>query len=701
MVCPAGFEPAITVPKTVVISISPWAHGWVVLLYHNLWYNARTMENTPLLRLKQLYENQYVSQTDLEDFLIEYNLSSPIKSQVIKEKLKHLLTFRRQKLKHFEQETGQLYHLLNHREQLNQNFIKREQTKKYQIEGNVLDPQQIAAVVACEDAELILAPAGSGKTASLLAKLDYLTNQLQIPAKDILVIAFTNKVVAELKERIGQTQIEIRTFHSLGNKIVKTRLKDHRLITERQTKKIFHEAILFFCETDAKYAKSYHDYLRAYDVSDEAASFLNLITRARNNLQANAEALETLFISVQSLQKAERVTLVELRTRLERIKNPVSRAKALDFYRLYAPVAKKYDDCLRTNSFYDFADMLNLATDFVEKMPKGTLKYQYVLVDEAQDLSTSKYFLLKAILDNCRRVKLFAVGDDWQSIYRFAGSNLRVLDDFEKIFERETYRGMIELTYRFGQPTARISNKFIQKNPHQSRKRVVPYVKRQTPILIRLNLSRIKRDVPPDYEMVEQILQELYQQYGVELFAKKVQIIARYNRDIFRLVREDTREYQRAKLVNLSEVAMELEWRIDKTPQKLKIPFCSMHKAKGITRDIIIIINANSGNHGIPATRGNDLVVEMLLTKLDAYPYAEERRLWYVAITRAKEKTFIVADAKHISPFVFEISPQLRGAGVKVCPRCHRGILLEKRRRDGKIYYGCSNYAGGCRYIKQ
>ena len=659
------------------------------------------MDHKPLLELKKLYAHQYISHTDLQDFVAQYHLKSPTKSQVTKTRLKYLFTLQFQKLKIFNQTTGQLYHLLNHREQLNREFVKREQAKPYQIEGNNLDPQQIEAVVATEDAELILAPAGSGKTASLLAKLNYLTDHLQIPPDQILVIAFTNKVVAELKDRVKQTNVEIRTFHSLGNKIVKTKLKKHHLITDRQTRQFFHHTIKSLYNTNPEYAKLYDRYLKTHDIGDEAANFLNLITRSRSNQETDAEALEQLFISIQGLQKAERVTLPEFQNRLEQIKNLPSRTKSLDFYHLYAPIAANYADYLKQNHLYDFADMLNLATDFVKQMSKGTFEYQYILVDEAQDLSTSKYLLLKAILDNCKKVKLFAVGDDWQSIYRFAGSNLRVLDDFEQIFTRTTYRGLIELTYRFGQPTAKISNKFIQKNPHQSRKKVTPHVKRRTPILIKLNLLKQPRNIPQDYATVNQILQNLYLKYDSDLLTKKIQIISRYNRDIYRLVQEKTGKYQNAKLTNLSEATMEFSWQLPDTRQKLTIPFCSMHKAKGITRDIIIIINANSGSHGIPATRGNDPVAEVLLTKLDAYPYAEERRLWYVAITRAKEHTFIVSDATRISPFVFEISPKLKGADVKVCPKCHRGIMQERRRKDGKIYYSCSNYTGGCRHTEQ
>ena len=146
---------------------------------------------------------------------------------------------------------------------------------------------------------------------------------------------------------------------------------------------------------------------------------------------------------------------------------------------------------------------------------------------------------------------------------------------------------------------------------------------------------------------------------------------------------------------------MELLWRVVEAGRELRVAFCSMHKAKGITRDIVFVINMNTGEMGMPATRKSGAVVEALLTKLDGYPFAEERRLFYVAITRAREKTIIVAEMQKVSGFVFEVSPRLKGAGVKVCPKCRKGILIEKRnKRGGNIYYICSNREGGCDYVK-
>ncbi len=659
------------------------------------------MENAPLLELKNLYRTRYVSHADLADFVAKHHLVAPSKYELNRKRAKLLLTLQLTKLKHMNATTGELYKLLNNRSRLNKEFIRREQKKPYQIEGNNLDPEQITAVVAAEDAELILAPAGSGKTASLLAKLDYLADVLKIPPNEILVIAFTNKVVAELKDRICQQGIEIRTFHSLGNKIIQNNLKGYKLVTEQKINRFFHSTLKNLCASSPAYAAKYDNYIGKNNIDDDSAAFLNLISHPHSGKQDEAKSLESLFIAILGLQKSERASLTELRRRIEGITNNSSRTKATDFYELYAPIVTNYEAYLKQNHLYDFADMLNLATDLVNGMPTGSLKYQYILVDEAQDLSISKQLLLKAILDKCAKVKLFAVGDDWQSIYRFAGSNLSVLDNFEQIFERTTYRGLIQLTYRFGQPTARISNNFIQRNPHQSRKKVIPHTKQKTPIIVRLNMHKQSRTTPQDYETINQELNKLYKQYGEKIFNKHIQIISRYNHDIFRVVLESSKSYKNAVLTNLSEANLELEWYIEDADKKIKIPFCSMHKAKGITRDIIIVINLNQGIMGMPAARENHPIAEVLLTKLDPYPHAEERRLFYVAITRAREQTILISDSSRISPFVFEINPKLKGSGVKVCPKCHRGILEEHRsRKTGKIYYSCTNKSGGCHYTR-
>lgn len=631
---------------------------------------ARQKKASVLKELQTLYATRYVSLTDLEDFKQKYAEFLPSARTLKYEKLR---AFFHLNLHHLSQ-TNKLYDLLENRDKLNREFIKREQQKPYQIEGNPLDPEQIAAVVACEDAELILAPAGSGKTASLLAKLSYLMDELKIPPKDILVIAFTNKVVSELRHRLNRPGVEIRTFHSLGNKIIKKKMNTHHVLSDRGTAAFFLKQVVGLTPKQLKRLREFRS------IGDE-----------------EPDNYGRLIETVIGLQKAERIGLKELERLLKRIKSADERKNALQFFRIYKPIAEAYQEFLDSHQFYDFADMLNIATDLVEKMPADSFDYQYILVDEAQDLSAAKYRLLKAILDKCHRVKLFAVGDDWQSIYRFAGSNLKVLDEFEQIFSRETYRGLIQLTYRFGQPVASMSNKFIQKNPYQSHKKVKPHVSYRTTLEVRLSPPDQLDSDPPDYFAVNKIVQELYQTYGDALFDKKIQIISRYNNDCHRLVYKHAQKFENAKLRNTNVAGVILDWRLDGTSRHLRIPYCSIHKAKGITRDIVIILNATTGSRGFPADRGRDPVSETLLTELEPYPFAEERRLFYVAITRAKEKTFIVSERENISSFVFEIDPHLTGSGATVCPKCHQGILIKRESvLDKRTYYSCSNT--GCLY---
>ncbi len=553
---------------------------------------------------------------------------------------------------------------INHRREANRDFIRREQQKPYRIEGNLLDPQQIEAVVACDDAELILAPAGSGKSASLMAKVNYIIDHLGVPPDEVLIIAFTRKVVDELKDRIRDASVEICTFHSLGNKIIKgTSTYGHKeLIQDGLTEQIISSS------------------LQNLHLTDEDLSMFD-----------GLDKLAELMITTLGLQKNEQITLAELKSRFSSIEDKAERAKSLKFFNWYQQVYESYEQYLNTHGLYDFADMLELSKDIVLHMSPGELPYKYILVDEVQDLSRSKYLLLRAILDNCKNVKLFAVGDDWQSIYRFAGSNLGVLADFEQIFGRVTYRSLIELTYRFGEPTAWISGNFIQKNPHQSKKRVRTFRKTKTPISVSLNPCK-KKSTPRDYEIVNSWIQQLYHQHGDKLFTKRLQVISRYNHDLYRLITEESMSYKNAAASGTAEEGIILKWRLEGSdtspPKTVDVAFCSMHKSKGITRDIVFVINMNNGAQGMPATRADNAISSVLLAKLDPYPLAEERRLFYVAITRAVEHTILISEIGHISDYVFEIAPFLDSETAELLAEQKKRQRLQdkKARRNAKSF---------------
>ena len=135
------------------------------------------------------------------------------------------------------------------------------------------------------------------------------------------------------------------------------------------------------------------------------------------------------------------------------------------FLRIYFRIKLAYEQFLEENRQYDFADMINLAARIVREVPECARGYRYILLDEVQDLSRNRFLLVREILRKNPGCKLFAVGDDWQSIYRFTGSDLTLIQEFEKTFGLKTRRSLIETTHRFGQPTINISCDFIQKNP--------------------------------------------------------------------------------------------------------------------------------------------------------------------------------------------------------------------------------------------
>ncbi len=407
---------------------------------------------------------------------------------------------------------------------------------------------------------------------------------------------------------------------------------------------------------------------------------------------------QDLFAKLQtflSLHKNAQYSNREVMTRVMDAGDNYAKKRANIFLFIYFKVKRAYEKYLDEERKYDFADMINLATLIVREVPECVRAYRYILLDEVQDLSRNRYLLVREILRKNPGCKLFAVGDDWQSIYRFTGSDLTLIQEFEKTFGLKTRRSLIETTHRFGQPTIKISCDFIQKNPAQSHKNVSNKKAKPTPIRIILNAPSLRDN---DVDSLNTILLELIKTRSYdELSKKELQIISRYNHDIKRIQGAPNIE---TKIDQAAGTAKVLWYNPRDSSQVLNLEYCSMHKSKGITRDIVIVLNMNAGLTGMPATRESDPILDALLAKEDNFPFAEERRLFYVAITRAREETFLIANRKNPSPFIFEISDEIKSAYGKLCPKCQTGELILKHGKHGDFYY-CSNYRYGCNYLKK
>jgi DNA helicase-4 len=295
---------------------------------------------------------------------------------------------------------------------------------------------------------------------------------------------------------------------------------------------------------------------------------------------------------------------------------------------------------------------------------------------------------VREILRKNPHSRLFAVGDDWQSIYRFTGSNLELIERFEQYFGKTVRRSLIETTHRFGTPTVEKSSKFVQKNPAQAHKKVRG-LKIQTPIKIILSQANPKNR-KSEVDGFRQAVKDMLACYGeTELLQMKLQIISRFNHDLGFIADAPEIEFRQDKIFWLLE-----------SGQKLEFEFCSIHKSKGITRDIVVVLNMNDDLMGMPAQRESDPLIDMLLSNRESYPFAEERRLFYVALTRARKATYLIAKEKKPSPFLYEISQELAETKGERCPRCELGELIRKESKYGAFKY-CSNYFYGCNYVRK
>jgi len=293
--------------------------------------------------------------------------------------------------------------------------------------------------------------------------------------------------------------------------------------------------------------------------------------------------------------------------------------------RIFQPVFERYVEALNQNGQIDFTDAIIWATKLCEKTK--LTNYKYIIVDEFQDISVDRYHFLKALRDGNPPAKLYCVGDDWQSIYRFSGSDMALFNHFADYFGT-TEINKIETTYRFGEPLVSISSNFIQRNKAQITKRIRPFNANTKTELYFYAYERNKYS-----EVIGQLVSNIPAD-------KSIFLLGRYSFDDY---------YLSFAYKSISE-----NGRFYYIIGNRKIEFLTVHKSKGLEADYVIILQCNKDTYGFPSMVSDDPVLDYVLTKSDQFPYGEERRLFYVAITRAKIKTMVLYDQRFPSVFVNE-----------------------------------------------
>lgn len=304
------------------------------------------------------------------------------------------------------------------------------------------------------------------------------------------------------------------------------------------------------------------------------------------------------------------------------------------FIELYDKIAKAWEQLLKEENAIDFEDMIAFAAKIIED-DKFHSPYKMILVDEFQDISQSKVRLLKALLKNGGdKTTLFVVGDDWQGINHFAGSDISVMTEFSKIFEHSTQL-MLNTTFRCPQSLCDVSSKFILENQKQIKKTVITANKYQKDTLFAyVFISQEKAHLK-----LEQDLKDMYHYaadgklIGHDDKPITILLLGRYNDDI---------------PPNLSR------WQHN-FKKYLKIEFKTIHKAKGLEADYVMIVNVVDDYRGFPSQILSDTLLQTVMPDPDPFPDAEERRLFYVALTRARRQVRIYSLKKNPSRFILEL----------------------------------------------
>lgn len=329
-----------------------------------------------------------------------------------------------------------------------------------------------------------------------------------------------------------------------------------------------------------------------------------------------------------------------------------------------------YENDLRAGDYVDYSDMILEAQRMLEE-GSATCKYDVVMLDEAQDLSPARARLISTYVKSGRDVRFTAVGDDWQSIYRFAGSQPSTFLDFDERFGPDCVTLNLTATHRFNESVERPTSTFVARNPRQTQ-RVLQSVAAPEPALHAVAYGF--DEAAADVLAVDQLA------VTYDLTGKHILFVYRTKFDEPNNLAAVRAKYRSAKFTSVTA-----------------------HSSKGLEADFVVVLAANARWNGFPSTRPPEPAIEPLLPGADAFPFAEDRRLFYVATTRGKVATLICYCVDLPSPFVDELIsyaplatmthiPDSNAAAGRVkCRSCGIGYYVV-REKDGRTFLGCSHY---------
>ncbi len=704
-----------------------------------------------------------------------------------------------------------------------QRRLTEEQEAFDKVETNPLTERQRIAIVTDEDTTLVLAGAGTGKTSTVVGKVDYLLRRGLARPDEILVLAFNRKANEELRDRLlrlgGHSGVSTSTFHALGLEIISTvqgkcpslsglaedekelqrfvddRVRDLLLLPEYQAPMIGFFSTYLDEEAPGADAKTGDEFIRAQQNAGlrdltgsllksreevQIANWLTLngvrweyerpypydtATRFRRqykpdfylpdydlylehfgvgadgdtrpdvdcqeyheemqwkraaHAQHGTRLVETysyfrdhggLIPNLIRLLQEQGVTTRPLTTAdvegLEKKGNqPVSSfsrllTQFLKLYRgsglsivqisaqatsnrdraflsLFRYVHERYQAELSRMKEIDFDDMVNQARQYVRE-GRYRSSFKYIIVDEFQDISQNRLGLLQDLRAHVPHARLFVVGDDWQAIYRFTGSDVGIIVNLQN-HVGATERVDLDTTFRYGQEMLDFSSCFITKNNRQLKKALLSRSgpTNQIPVCIVFHEGKPEEGLREAFETVRRDIAAYRHGEPTSVF-----VLGRYN------LAGDKGNVVKQLISEIRSDGLEVE-------------SYTAHRSKGREADYVIVLDLEAGQYGFPTNVSDDPVVNMVLTAPESFPYAEERRLFYVAITRARQRVYLLVPRDNPSPFIDPgvVRDEELGKFSEVigevskrylCPKCH-GHTIRRKIGQYSVFWACMHY---------
>lgn len=345
-----------------------------------------------------------------------------------------------------------------------------------------------------------------------------------------------------------------------------------------------------------------------------------------NGYHENVKKFVTQIIQIIDMMKVENISAQTVRENSG--KDPHERVR--HFYELALPIVDKYIQYCTDKSYLDFNDLIARAASLFRNHPdiatKYKTKFQYILVDEFQDVNNLQVELIKLLLTE--QTQLFCVGDDWQSIYGFRGSNVGYIINFEKHF-KDARVIKLNLNYRSTQHIVGASNEVIRHNKFKVEKDIHSSKHSEHKIVVFAGNS-LEENIAFAIEETRKFIDE-------GLTAEDILFLYRRTKMFSNAYDQDRSYYHRLKA------------------EGLKVQGKTIHAAKGLEAKVVFIVGLTEGNGGFPDIWLEDRIFQTIKKANHDLLLEEERRLFYVAMTRAKEKLFLLTEKGNESSFLKEI----------------------------------------------